>query len=719
MPEVLLKAASVTALLLLGALEGVPQGQIVFDNHVNGVVVAPVFGPEPGDPELVKHGHVVYGGPPLQGVGYTAQLFGGPTNAATTNLAAITPATFFQAGGNAGFVQPPDFAVVVAGVPEGMRARLQLRVWDNNNGALTNWSQVRTNRWIARGESVPFISPSLGGSLTVPPNLEGLESFNIAIPAGVAGMLPAAPANLLVSTVSSTQLELSWQDTATNELGFGIEQSLDGLAFASLGTTASNLTTFSARELRSGIRYYYRVRAFNAIGESGYSNTNYASTRTPFAQWQMMHFSPTQLTNASVAGLNADPDGDRIPNFAEHGLNRAPLSADSVAPGQAAIDQLPGPTNHLALVYSRSRAALDVAFTADVSSNLLSWQSGSNRVIGPILLAKTPTNVTEKFRSATPMNSAPQEFLRLVATYTGVRDSWETNVAMPLPLDEVACGIIGRRLYVVGGGNAATLAFDLSAGRWINLNAPRPFAGNHHAAEAFNGKLYLFGGLGAGSDGRVQIYDPALNSWSQGAFMPFAAGSCASAVISNQIYVAGGIVGSATTNMLARYNPLLNNWTILAPMPMGRNHTASATDGLRFFIFGGRGGGNALANGSDTVQIYDPADNSWISSSDPGVPIAPLPQFRGGMGKAVFFNGEFYIMGGETSSGPGATPQRVYNRVDIYNPAANTWRGGTPMLTARHGIYPVLDGIRIYVAGGGVVAGASSSALLEVYITPE
>ena len=43
---------------------------------------------------------------------------------------------------------------------------------------------------------------------------------------------------------------------------------------------------------------------------------------------------------------------------------------------------------------------------------------------------------------------------------------------------------------------------------------------------------------------------------------------------------------------------------------------------------------------------------------------------------------------------------------------------GTPMLTARHGIYPVLDGDRIYVAGGGVTAGASSSALLEVYITP-
>jgi N-acetylneuraminic acid mutarotase len=87
------------------------------------------------------------------------------------------------------------------------------------------------------------------------------------------------------------------------------------------------------------------------------------------------------------------------------------------------------------------------------------------------------------------------------------------------------------------------------------------------------------------------------------------------------------------------------------------------------------------------------------------------------MGKAVFFAGEFYVLGGETSSGSGATPERVYNRVDIYHPASNTWRQGTPMLTARHGICPVLEGTRIYVAGGGIVAGASSSAILEVYIT--
>lgn len=122
-----------------------------------------------------------------------------------------------------------------------------------------------------------------------------------------------------------------------------------------------------------------------------------------------------------------------------------------------------------------------------------------------------------------------------------------------------------------------------------------------------------------------------------------------------------------------------------------------------------------MANGFDTVQTYNPATNTWVSSLDTGSTLAPLPQARGGMGKAVYFNGEFYVMGGETQDGVGATDQNVYDRVDIYNPLTNNWQLGTPMPTARHGIFPLLLAGRINVAGGGIQAGLSSSSLLETY----
>ncbi len=51
----------------------------------------------------------------------------------------------------------------------------------------------------------------------------------------------------------------------------------------------------------------------------------------------------------------------------------------------------------------------------------------------------------------------------------------------------------------------------------------RPFAGNHHACETINNRLYLFGGLSGGGQ-NVQIFSPLTNSWSQGATLPYSVG---------------------------------------------------------------------------------------------------------------------------------------------------------------------------------------------------
>jgi N-acetylneuraminic acid mutarotase len=290
---------------------------------------------------------------------------------------------------------------------------------------------------------------------------------------------------------------------------------------------------------------------------------------------------------------------------------------------------------------------------------------------------------------------------------------WETGPSAPVALAEVAGGIIGNSLYLVGEGNPATLAYNLVTHTWIDNLAARPFPGNHHAAEVVDGKLYILGGLDSGQ-GKVQIYDPATNQWSLGADMPFGAGSCASSIIGGQIYVAGGIVGTADNNRLARYDPATNQWTELAAMPVARNHTASATDGQKLYIFGGRDAPNRVANGFADVQIYDPATNTWDRNGS-GTGIPPLPQARGGMGKAVFLNGEFYVIGGETLTGAGATAAGVYSRVDVYNPTTRQWRLAASIPTARHGIFPLLFDGQIYVACGGVHSGESASEVLEIY----
>jgi N-acetylneuraminic acid mutarotase len=198
--------------------------------------------------------------------------------------------------------------------------------------------------------------------------------------------------------------------------------------------------------------------------------------------------------------------------------------------------------------------------------------------------------------------------------------------------------------------------------------------------------------------------------------MTWAGGSVSTAAIGGKIYAAGGIVGTSTVTNVAVYDPVANTWTAKAAMPLGRNHAAGGTDGTRMFVFGGRTGGNFVTNGFDDVQIYDPVRNTWVSTSDPGSTLARLPQARGGMGHAVWYQGEFYVMGGETLNGPGATPNNVYARVDVYNPTTNRWRLDADMPTPRHGIYPVLFQSRIFVAGGGIQAANSQSRFFDEFI---
>jgi len=173
----------------LSVIDVSPQGQLVFNNRVNNLVVAPVYGVDPLDASAVRNGNTssgtppglqTYNGAPLSGAGFTAQLFGGSTRALSENLQPLTPATTFRTGDSAGFVVAPGFSLTVPGVPEGVPAKVILRVWDNRDGTRTNWAQVAGKPDSAKGESWAFITPPLGGPSFAPPNLIGLESFNLS-----------------------------------------------------------------------------------------------------------------------------------------------------------------------------------------------------------------------------------------------------------------------------------------------------------------------------------------------------------------------------------------------------------------------------------------------------------------------------------------------------------------------------------------------------------
>ena len=93
--------------------------------------------------------------------------------------------------------------------------------------------------------------------------------------------LPAAPSGLNPTVVSSSQINLSWTDNSGNETGFRIERCKNANCtnFAQIAEVGANVTTFSNTGLTKNSTYRFRVRAFNAAGNSAYSNI--ATAKTP------------------------------------------------------------------------------------------------------------------------------------------------------------------------------------------------------------------------------------------------------------------------------------------------------------------------------------------------------------------------------------------------------------------------------------------------------
>jgi hypothetical protein len=87
--------------------------------------------------------------------------------------------------------------------------------------------------------------------------------------------IPSAPSGLSVTVPAALgTLILNWNCSATNEDGFKIERSLSsGSGWSEIATTGINIHTFTNTGLTSGTRYYYRVRSYNRLGNSAYSNT--------------------------------------------------------------------------------------------------------------------------------------------------------------------------------------------------------------------------------------------------------------------------------------------------------------------------------------------------------------------------------------------------------------------------------------------------------------
>jgi hypothetical protein len=153
-------------------------------------------------------------------------------------------------------------------------AGLLFSYYDGSHNTQFDYSQVRGT--LLRYVDIYVDSPNL---LTLKDKI--MTSGRINAYKALSSLL--APTGLTATAVSPTQITLTWTDNATGEDGYRLEKKgPTDAAFVDI-TAASPLpagtTTFNDSGVSKTKTYQYRVRAFNNIANSFYSNT--ISVTTP------------------------------------------------------------------------------------------------------------------------------------------------------------------------------------------------------------------------------------------------------------------------------------------------------------------------------------------------------------------------------------------------------------------------------------------------------
>ena len=200
--------------------------------------------------------------------------------------------------------------------------------------------------------------------------------------------------------------------------------------------------------------------------------------------------------------------------------------------------------------------------------------------------------------------------LATVEAYNPRTNTWRSCLPLGQPRTEAVAGVVGGRLVVAGGYGGPDVGILTSVEAytptgWTPL-PPLPHATNEATACVLNGRLYVMGGMGCN---KVQVLE------------------------------------MSEENEFA--------WTVKADLPTERFRAASAVADGKIWLIGGRildeddeddedDEEDEEENGSETVSIYDPANDTWAEGP-------ALPE-KVENGTATTFDGRIYLLaaaGGE------------------------------------------------------------------------
>jgi len=282
-----------------------------------------------------------------------------------------------------------------------------------------------------------------------------------------------------------------------------------------------------------------------------------------------------------------------------------------------------------------------------------------------------------------------------------------SNGSNPQARHEAGAVALQNKLYLMGGrGQRQVNRYNPANNQWENLGVPNMEI-NHFQPVVYSGKIYVIGALDCCFPSEsvipsIQIFNPATNTWSQGAALPAnrRRGSAGAVVYNNKIYIIGGSTNghdAGMVNWFDEYNPANNQWKTLPNAPTKRDHFTAAMVGNKLVAAGGRQTDHPMtfANLVSKVDVYNFSTGKWTNG-------APIPTMRAGA-MTVSYGDEVILIGGEASQGTAAL-----KTVEAYNVVTNKWRTLNSLQTESHSGGAAIVGNAIHVVSGNTTTGGGN-----------
>jgi N-acetylneuraminic acid mutarotase len=402
------------------------------------------------------------------------------------------------------------------------------------------------------------------------------QAYATATPSftALAVSLPSAPSNFSATKYSNSAIALKWTDNSSVESGFKIERKING-SWTQIATVGSNVTSYNDTGLAPSTLYIYRVRAYNAAGNSAYSNTDDSTTLAGSGSTPSTTGTLKWNTVASSGAARAEGQGAVV------GGKLYVLGGVNTSGPYARSDVYDPANNSWTRIKDLPRKLTHAGTTAE----------GRNIYLAGGYIGTSSTGWAQSFAT------------REVWKYNVDTNSYTSMPQLPAARGGGAMVALGRELHFISGadsnradrGDHWILNLDNTGAGWKTA-ATMPNGRSHLGAVVLNGKIYVVGGQrsydsNAVSQTDVHMWDPANpGSWTKVASLlrPLSHHNASTIVRNGRILVLGGETApNQSTSKVSSYDPSANKWTDLTSLPSARTSGVSGViNGVVYYATG-------------------------------------------------------------------------------------------------------------------------------------